>query len=207
MATVENNLRFAGQYYDSETGLHYNYHRYYDPSIGRYLTADPIGLAGGINLYSYAQNNPVNFTDPLGLWTFQIGFGINWGFGIGGSTSWGLAISSDPCTGEKQIGFYSTKGIGIEAGGVLEGAIDFTWSPNKSIEDLSGAGFTIGGSGGTPLAHLGFGGEASFPIDSAPSVTVSGTFGLSALGGEGHGFFTNTRVVPVGAVGRWTHQK
>jgi len=52
--TVESSLRFPGQYYDQETGLHYNYHRYYDPSIGRFLRADPIGLAGGINLYAYA---------------------------------------------------------------------------------------------------------------------------------------------------------
>jgi RHS repeat-associated protein len=65
--TVENNLRFAGQYYDQETGLHYNYHRYYDPTLGRYLRADPIGLEGGINLYAYVENNPVNAIDPLGL--------------------------------------------------------------------------------------------------------------------------------------------
>ncbi len=70
-SVVTNNLRFAGQYYDQETGLHYNYHRYYDPSIGRYLTPDPIGLAGGLNLYSYVQNNPVNFIDPLGLAWFR----------------------------------------------------------------------------------------------------------------------------------------
>ncbi len=67
IATVENNLRFAGQYYDQETGLHYNYFRYYDPSIGRYLRADPIGLAGGVNLYAYVSNNPVNLVDPFGL--------------------------------------------------------------------------------------------------------------------------------------------
>lgn len=47
--------------------MHYNYHRYYDPNVGRYLTPDPIGLAGGINLYPYALNNPVNEIDPLGL--------------------------------------------------------------------------------------------------------------------------------------------
>ncbi len=46
---------------------YYNYHRYYDPSIGRYLRPDPIGLAGGINLFVYAQNNPINWIDPGGL--------------------------------------------------------------------------------------------------------------------------------------------
>ncbi len=71
--TVDNNLRFAGQYYDEETGLHYNRYRYYDPSLGRYLRADPIGLYGGINLYAYVQNDPVNMIDPLGLtgWHFD----------------------------------------------------------------------------------------------------------------------------------------
>ncbi len=67
-STVENNFRFPGQYYDSETGLHYNYYRFYDPKRGRYLTPDPIGLEGmDPNIYGYVRNNPVNSFDPQGL--------------------------------------------------------------------------------------------------------------------------------------------
>lgn len=78
-------IRFPGQYYDAETGLHYNRFRYYDPSIGRYIPADPIRqfalinspgndlIFGGVdaNLYGYVLGNPVNFLDFLGLVTFK----------------------------------------------------------------------------------------------------------------------------------------
>ncbi|WP_027922535.1 RHS repeat-associated core domain-containing protein [Pseudomonas sp. URMO17WK12:I12] len=59
-------LRFQGQYFDAETGLHYNRHRYYNPDLGRYLTPDPSGLAGGLNGYQYTRN-PTGWVDPLGL--------------------------------------------------------------------------------------------------------------------------------------------
>ena len=65
--TVQNNLRFPGQYEDQESGLHYNYNRYYHPRTGRYLRVDPIGLVGGINLYIYVENDPTNYFDNFGL--------------------------------------------------------------------------------------------------------------------------------------------
>ncbi len=65
--TVQVDLRFPGQYYDEESGLHYNWHRYYMPDHGRYLTSDPIGLIGGPNTYAYAHARPTALTDFLGL--------------------------------------------------------------------------------------------------------------------------------------------
>ena len=72
--SVTLNIRQPGQYYDRETGFYYNYFRYYDPETGRYITSDPIGLAGGINTYAYVENNPLRLIDPLGL------YGSEWDF-------------------------------------------------------------------------------------------------------------------------------
>ena len=72
---VVNNLRFPGQYYDAETGLHYNWHRYYDHGVGRFFRIDPIGIVpfgpkgGANNLYSYANLNPIRNYDQTGLAT------------------------------------------------------------------------------------------------------------------------------------------
>ena len=65
-AGLRNPLRFQGQYHDDESGLHYNRYRYYDPDTGRFISRDPIGLLGGMNVHAYAPN-PVEWVDPLGL--------------------------------------------------------------------------------------------------------------------------------------------
>jgi RHS repeat-associated protein len=68
--TITNNLRYPGMYFDAETGLLYNMNRTYNIDLGRYIESDPIGIAEGENpLYVYVKNNPVNSSDPLGLWT------------------------------------------------------------------------------------------------------------------------------------------
>jgi RHS repeat-associated protein len=71
-----NPIRFQGQYHDHETGLHYNRYRYYDPAVGRFISKDPIGYAGGLNLYAYAPN-PTAWIDPLGLTGKELAAAMN----------------------------------------------------------------------------------------------------------------------------------
>ncbi|MFH1147689.1 MAG: FlgD immunoglobulin-like domain containing protein, partial [Pseudomonadota bacterium] len=114
---IENNLRFPGQYYDAETGFLYNWHRYYDPKAGRYISIDP--LKADANLYSYCFNNPLRFWDPLGLCPSPHDYqryghvleGLkhyHHGLGFLGTSLWFLGLYGDECGPWEKVG----KGIG-----------------------------------------------------------------------------------------------
>ncbi|ECH2413692.1 Rhs family protein [Salmonella enterica] len=95
---LEQLIRLPGQQYDEESGLHYNRHRYYSPGQGRYITQDPIGLEGGINVYIYPLD-PINFVDPLGL---------------AGNPATATHITYkgiDVCTNKPYIGYASQQGV------------------------------------------------------------------------------------------------
>lgn len=62
---------FTGRRLDDETGLYYYRERYYSPQLGRFLQPDPIGYMDGLNLYTYTRNNPVNRTDPMGMYSYD----------------------------------------------------------------------------------------------------------------------------------------
>ena len=142
------NLRFPGQQYDAATGLHYNYFRDYDPSTGRYVESDPIGLNGGVSTHGYVLGRPITRVDPRGWVSFSAG--LEGGFhipGTGGmgSGSIGLDMEGRVCFQFQKCARFGM-GAGFGGGPRLALGSDFVEGQVPQV-----SGYAEGGFGG----HLG----------------------------------------------------
>lgn len=133
--TITSNLRLPGQYEDQETGLHYNWNRYYEPATGRYVTEDPIGLEGGVNVYAYTGGAPYYYVDPSGqIWVLVGGF-------VGGIYEVFKTFQNNACAS-------ATTAVMAFAGGFVNGALA-TAAPVSGLfrtTVLKGIGYGMAGS-------------------------------------------------------------
>lgn len=142
---VVNNLRYPGQYFDAEADLHYNWQRYYDPRVGRYIESNPTGITGGVNYYIYANSNPVSFFDTTGEVGVRSGSG-----GGGGSGTMGLggyATYNGPSSGGTSGGKSSSTAVKSSPGKPS--------SSNTSSPSKPGGSTSIYNSGGKPSGSSG----------------------------------------------------
>lgn len=200
-ATVDNPLRFPGQYYDQETRTHYNYFRDYEPSIGRYVESDPIGLAGGWNTFGYVRGNPVSFFDHLGLYRWD-GYMYSAGYSeILAFTLNYYVLTSQCVNGYKYVVKIRAIGFGVGAslfpvGGSSSSATFFDSNTSWRGEgddldpDVFNGAFTYAGGSATAGGNYGsFGvgylGDAHTPLpDGISSTDANGLdIGFSAVFG------------------------
>jgi RHS repeat-associated protein len=193
------NLRFPGQYYDGETGLHYNNARDYDPETGRYLQTDPQWLGGGINLYGYAAGNPVSLVDPSGRIPL-VAIPVAIGAITGGLSAYAGVMTANPNAGWREqlaavavgaavggVGGLAGSGVlaGVIAGGLGGGVGDFAGQAAGSYAKCEGfkwnkeQSFTQGGLG---AAGGLFGGMFGGAVAGAVSVRASTAVGATASG-------------------------
>ncbi|WP_227815936.1 RHS repeat-associated core domain-containing protein [Nitrogeniibacter aestuarii] len=194
LGKVTFNLRFPGQYYDRESGLFYNWNRFYHAGTGRYLQSDPIGLDGGWNTYGYVGGDPLGYADPRGLAVWGVNVGIG-GTALGkGSYSYQLVFDSEGNFGIQktwEIGY----GVGVGAGAfatLFGGSADNMFllagpgiSNSGSVSVVAGAlNFPIGyeegdlceRSGVTRLSSPGVVGEIGIALPLLPGAEIGQTY-------------------------------
>jgi RHS repeat-associated protein len=172
-ANSNHRVKFPGQHFDAETSLHYNYFRTYDPTLGRYLEHDPIGLEGGWNRYGYVEGNPLANIDPYGLAEqgLSVGIGGFGGAGFGKHYKFG--------------GLGAT--IGVNNNGQLQVQVSVTESGGAGA--FGGAGFQIGYNYNEQDSCPGVSYSESHQIDVNAGVGpissgVTGQAGKGSLGGS-----------------------
>ena len=183
--------RFQGREWSVATGLINFRMRWYDPVTGRWLSKDPIGLSGGLNLYEFCHGDPMDNQDPKGNFVVAIGGVGSAGASTGVSAGSGVVIGYSRKNGF-QIGTYQTGSLGSHIGLDASFGLGITIAPGADdICDIAGCAVSLGGSGGVAKS---IGVEVSVPINGnskGMSITVSGGVGV---GVEGHVTITNTQV-------------
>jgi len=183
--------RFPGQYWDYESGLFYNYQRTYDPTLGRYLEADPIGLDGGINTYGYVDGDPLNYWDPYGLYSYDefIEDAANFSAGFGDTISFGLTdyVRSkldidgvNMCSPVYSAGQYAE--LGLEGAGI--GASFALRAAAKNISQAAarrGLKALRGKKGVSELHHINPLKEGLFPTAPLPAAIRHNALNLELL--------------------------
>jgi RHS repeat-associated protein len=191
------NLRFPGQYYDKETNLNYNYYRDFDPTTGRYVESDPVGLNGGLNTYAYAFGAPLTFRDPDGRWFLPLDAGLAVAGAVIGSTfgalsalqtckPWDkvlyatLAGAAAGAVGGIAVGFGGTLAVGAVAGFVGDAAGTYVTGGDFNLTNSATAGIAGTAAGGITfgLAKLGIGPWLATWMGSAPAgaLTLFGNY-------------------------------
>jgi RHS repeat-associated protein len=188
-----NNLRFPGQYFLLEAGLHYNWYRHYDPTLGRYTQPDPLGFVDGPSLYAYARSAPAMRIDPRGLWAGYVGGTINFQFGfVVFQVTGGFVVDQ-----YGNIGSYNAAGggLGTGVGERATGGISFGFSPNaNTICDLSGA-FNNLSLGGGPGPYVGVDYSTGLNASNQAISVIGVTIGVGV--GEGaSNTVTTTTITP-----------
>lgn len=143
-------LRFPGQIYDAQTQLNYNYYRDYNPETGRYVQSDPIGLAGGLNTFGYAYQNPVNYFDPDGrlVWFFGLGALGGTGAATSGAGFWGMGAvlggAAAVATIPGSTPMYAKPKPGSKPKNCPSGTIPIDQVPGLDKDDLHGVKDGVG---------------------------------------------------------------
>ncbi|HID69313.1 MAG TPA: RHS repeat-associated core domain-containing protein, partial [Desulfobacterales bacterium] len=122
-----------------------------DPITGRFISEDPLGFGGGdVNLYVYAQNNPVNFVDPMGLWTIGVDISGSAGALLGFTEGVTFAIDDN-----LNVAAIPHAGGGVLVGASASGALQLQITNADTVSDLGGYSASIGGSLGGPIGATG----------------------------------------------------